>query len=80
MFAAITPTDPIPLNCATLPEVVARLTSDFSNRDIRVRREKFERIHEITSDPIEEARSRENTDDPEFADLLANGRRQWIKT
>jgi hypothetical protein len=79
MFAAITPTDPIPLNCATLPDVVARVASDLSNRDIGVRREKFERIHEITNDPIEKARSQESTEDPGFADLLANGRRQWIK-
>lgn len=82
MSAAVTlsvATDPIPLDYATLPDVVARVASDFSNRDIGVRREKFERIHEITNDPIEEARSRESAEDPRFADILANGRRQWIK-
>ena len=82
MFAAVTlsvATDPIPLDYATLPDVVARLAGDFSNRDIGVRREKFERIHQITNDPIEEARSRESTEDPRFADILANDRKQWIK-
>jgi hypothetical protein len=82
MFAAVTlsvATDPIPMDYATLPDVVALVAGDFSNRDIGVRREKFERIHQITNDPIEEARSRESTEDPRFADILANGRKQWIK-